>query len=256
MNDSYSSYIFFGRKPIIECFNSGRKLDKIWLLKDAAGEEMNTIRQLAHEASVPVQRVPREKLERLLKTNKLSGNHQGVVAMAAMVEYFSIEEALRKVFEAGENPLFVAIDNVTDIMNLGAIARSAECFGAQAIIMEESGSALINAQAMKSSAGALNHLIVCRVRNMSVAMKTLKANGVKIIATDMRGSADLGDVDFSEPTALLMGSEGQGVHPSLLKLCDAVLSIKMVGATESLNVSVSAGIILHHAMTQRTMQTL
>ncbi len=251
---SEKHFFIFGRKPVLEAFNSGRRLDKVLILKDASGDEIKQLRLLAHKAEIPVQNVPREKLDGLLRKyaakQQKEPNHQGVVGFLSLIEYYTLDDVMNKALSQGKNPLLVILDGVTDVGNFGAIARSAEALGADAVVVPSQGSAQINSEAMKASAGALNRIHVCREKSLITAIKFLKASGVKIYAADMKGT-DVAKADWNLPVALVMGSEGFGVSSEVLKLCDDTISIPMQGPTESLNVSVSAGIILYEAMKAR-----
>lgn len=250
---SGKEFFIFGRKPIADLMRTGKLPDKILLLKTATGDEIKEILTLAQQYEVPVQRVPREKLDAL--TGKYSryreANHQGVVAFLPLIQYYTIEDAINAAYQRKENPLFVLLDGVTDIGNFGAIARSAECFGAHAIIVPTQGSAQINADAMKTSAGALNKILVCREKSLITAVKYLKLSGIKVYAAALKQSVPLATANFDIPAAIVLGNEGDGISDAVLKLCDEAIRIPMSGTTESLNVSVSAGVILYEIHKQR-----
>lgn len=246
-------FCIFGRQPILEAINAGKRFDKILLLKGAAGEEVKKILDAAREAETPVQLVPKEKLDNVAKkyAKFREANHQGVIGFLSMIDYHTLDDVIHHVISQGRNPLLLLLDGITDVGNFGAIARSAECFGADALVIPSQGAAQINAEAMKASAGALNKIMVCRERSLAMAIKYLKANGLKIYATEMKGAIELSNADFSVPCAVVLGSEGDGVSKELLRLCDEKIRIPMAGTTESLNVSVSAGVLLYEAMKQR-----
>lgn len=246
-------FCIFGRKPLLEAFAAGKRFDKILVLKNAGGEEIQAIREQARQHDVPVQSVPKEKLDGVArKYSKFKeANHQGVLGFVSIIDYHTLDDVLHHVLSDGKNPLLLVLDGITDVGNFGAIARSAECLGAHAIIVPAQGSAQINAEAMKASAGALNRLLVCREKSLVTAVKYLKASGVKIFATDMKDAVTVNEADFTIPCAIVLGSEGEGVSSELMKLCDEKVSIPMQGQTESLNVSVSAGIVLYEAAAQR-----
>lgn len=245
-------FCIFGRKPIIEAITAGKRFDKILLLKGATGDEIKTIQNLARQSETPVQNVPKEKLESVArKYSKFKEpNHQGVLGFLSMIDYYSLDDVMNKALSSGKNPLFVVLDGVTDVGNFGAIARSAECLGADAIVVPAQGAAQINAEAMKASAGALNKILVCREKSLLTAIKFLKASGVKVFGADMKGE-DVSNLDWNIPAAIVLGSEGYGISSEILKQCDTKVSIPMSGTTESLNVSVSAGIILYEAARHR-----
>lgn len=192
--------------------------------------------------------MPAEKLNALTQAN-----HQGVVAIAGNVTYLDLQDVISHVTEKGEVPLFLVLDGITDVRNIGAIARSAVCCGAQAIIIPDKGIAALNEEAMKSSAGALEKIAICRVNSLNKAIDTLHLNGIKVMASEMETELKLYDCDLKEPVAVIMGSEDKGVYPSLLKASDILFRIPMAGNFESFNVSVAAGIILYEALKQRTV---
>ncbi len=247
MSEQKQYFCIFGRQPVLEAFAAGKRFDKILILKNAGGEEMSAIEKKARETECPVQRVPKEKLENILqKYSKFKeANHQGIVGFLSIIDYYSIDDVLHHAYSKGETPLLLVLDGITDVGNFGAIARSAECLGAHAVIVPSTGSAQINAEAMKASAGALNKIFVCRERSLVTAVNYLKTNGIKIFGTEMKGAVEVSKADFSVPCAVVLGSEGDGVSKEILKLCDERIKIPMSGTTESLNVSVSAGIILY-----------
>ncbi len=253
MENSEKHFAIFGRKPIIEAFKAGKRFDKILLLKNATGDDIREIQSLARQNETPVQHVPREKLDSV--TQKYSRhrevNHQGIIGFLSLIEYQTLDDVIHHVISKGDAPLFVVLDKVTDVGNFGAIARSAECLGAHALVIPAQGAAQINAEAMKASAGALNKIFVCREKSLVTALKYLSANGIKIFGAEMKGSKPLFEADFSVPCAIVMGSEGEGISPDLLKLCDETVGIPMSGTTGSLNVSVSAGIILYEISKKR-----
>lgn len=251
---SQHPFCIFGRKPILEAIDAGKRFDKILLLKGASGEEVKQILQAAKDADTPVQQVPKEKLDNVAKkyAKFREANHQGVIGFLSMIDYHSLDDVVHHVLAKGENPLILVLDGVTDVGNFGAIARSAECLGAHALVIPSQGAAQINAEAMKSSAGALNRILVCREKNLYVAVSYLKTNGLKVFGTEMKGSSEVQTVDFNLPCAVIMGSEGVGISKDLLKLCDEKIRIPMSGTTESLNVSVSAAIVLYEAQRQRS----
>lgn len=245
-------FCIFGRKPVIEAITAGKRFDKILMLKGATGDEIKTIQNLARQTETPVQSVPKEKLESVARkySKYKEANHQGVLGFLSMVDYYSLDDVMNNALSRGKNPLFVVLDGVTDVGNFGAIARSAECLGADAVVIPAQGAAQINAEAMKASAGALNKIFVCREKSLFTALKFLKASGVKVYGADMKGQA-VSQVDWNVPAAIVLGSEGYGISAELLKICDDKISIPMSGTIESLNVSVSAGIILYEAARNR-----
>lgn len=238
--------IIAGRNPVNEALKSGQTIDKILLFKNASGDAINEIRALAKQMNVPVQYVPNEKLNSLTNIN-----HQGVVAFKSVVYYQDLQEVIDWVNEKREAALFIMLDGVTDIRNIGAIARSAVCCGAQAIIIPDKGVGALNEEAMKSSAGALEKIQVCRVNSLLKAVDTLHLNGIKIFTSEMKAAKKLFELDFSEPCCFIMGNEEKGIQPYLTKAADEHFTIPMKGDFDSLNVSVAAGMILYEAMKQR-----
>lgn len=253
MSDSKQYFCIFGRNPVIEAFKAGKRFDKILLQKGILSDEVKQIQNFAKQTDTPTQNVPKEKLEAVAKkySKFKEANHQGVIGFLSMIEYYSLDDVLHNVYAKGETPLLVVLDGITDVGNFGAIARSAECLGAHALVIPSQGSAQINAEAMKASAGALNNILVCREKSLITAIKFLKVNGIRIFATEMKEATDISKADFSVPCAIVLGSEGEGISKDVLKLCDEKIKISMTGVTESLNVSVSAGIILYEISKSR-----
>jgi 23S rRNA (guanosine2251-2'-O)-methyltransferase len=190
--------------------------------------------------------VPIEKLNSLTKAN-----HQGVIAIAAIIQYMDLQEVIDFTVGKGETPLFLMLDGVTDVRNIGAIARSALCCGAQAIIIPDKGTGALNEEAMKSSAGALEHINICRVNSLIKAVDTLHLNGIQVFTTEMRADKNVFELTFSDPCCIIMGDEGKGVQAHLAKAADAFFKIPMAVKFDSFNVSVATGIILYEAMKQR-----
>jgi len=240
------SSLIIGRQPVMEAMQSGRSIDKILFQRNVSGDSIGRIRQLAREYNIPIQQVPPEKLQALTKAN-----HQGVIAIAGLVQYMDLQQVIDHVVAQGETPLFLLLDGITDVRNIGAIARSAVCCGAQAIIIPDKGIAALNEEAMKSSAGALEKIDICRVTSLMKAVDTLHLNGITVLATEMTAEKLISEVDFSIPCCVVMGSEDKGIFPALLKICDEKIKIPMPGNFESLNVSVAAGIVLYEAVRQR-----
>ncbi|WP_119079449.1 23S rRNA (guanosine(2251)-2'-O)-methyltransferase RlmB [Chitinophaga alhagiae] len=240
------SALIIGRQPLLEAMRSGKAIERIYLLKTATGDIIPQIRQLAAEQRIPINTVPVEKLNSLTQAN-----HQGVVAVTAKVAYLDLQDVISHVTDKGETPLFLILDGITDVRNIGAIARSAVCCGAQAIIIPDKGIAALNEEALKSSAGALEKIAVCRVNSLLKAIDTLHLNGIQVVASEMEAKETLAGLPWTEPVAVIMGSEDKGVYPALLKAADRQFHIPMQNSFESFNVSVAAGIILYEAMKQR-----
>ncbi|SRR6266496_860486 len=243
--------IIAGRNPVTEALKSGQGIDKILLFKNAGGEVINEIRQIARQMNVPIQYVPNEKLNSLTNIN-----HQGIVAFKTSIVYHDLQQVIDLVNSKGEAALFVMLDGVTDVRNIGAIARSAVCCGAQAMIIPEKGVGALNEDAVKSSAGALEHIQVCRVNSLLKALDTLHLNGIKVFVSEMKASKKLFEINFTEPCCIIMGSEEKGVQPYMSKAADDHFTIPMKGKFDSFNVSVATGIILYEAMKQRMIPEL
>lgn len=238
--------IITGRNPVIEALRAQQNIDKILLFKNATGDAIQEIRHLTKAANIPVQYVPNEKLNSL--TNVL---HQGVIAFKSAVAFTDLQQTIDWVNSNGEAGLFFMLDGITDVRNIGAIARSAVCCGAHALIIPEKGLGALQEDAMKSSAGALAHIHICRVRNLAEAIDTLQLNGIRVFATAMHAEKNLMQQNFKDPCCIIMGNEGEGIHPALEKLADEKFTIPMKKGFDSLNVSVAAGIILYEALKQR-----
>ncbi len=241
--------IIAGRNPVIEALRANQLIDKILLFKNATGEAVNEIRLLAKTNNVPIQFVPIEKLN---TTTNIQ--HQGVVALKASVQYQDLQQVIDWVNTNGETPLFLMLDGVTDVRNIGAIARSAVCCGAQALIIAEKGVGALNEEAIKSSAGALEKLQICRVSNLLKAVETLHLNGIAVFTSEMKAKQKLYELDATVPCCFVMGNEEKGVGRNLSDVADKQFSIPMTSNFDSFNVSVAAGIILYEAMKQRDVQ--
>lgn len=240
------SSIIIGRQPVVEALESGRPIDKILFQSNVSGEIIGRIRQLAKEKYVPIQVVPVEKLHSYTRSN-----HQGCIALAALVQYMDLKQVIDQVTGSGILPLFVMLDGVTDVRNIGGIAITAVCCGAQAIIIPDKGVGALNEESLKSSAGALENIQVCRVGSLLKAIDDLHMNGIKIFVSAMDQPKKLHEMAFTGPTCIVMGSESKGVQPYISKAADERFSIPMAGDFDSFNVSVATGIILYEAMKQR-----
>lgn len=241
-----SQYIY-GIHPIEEAIKSGKEIDKIFIQSGLKNDAISSLFKLVRDNNIPFQYVPIEKLNRL----RTGANHQGVVASLSLVSYQPFEEILTAVFEAGQVPYFLILDRITDIRNIGAIARTAECTGIHGIIIPTSNSAQLNSDAVKSSAGALLRVPICREQNLKNVIFYLKESGLQVIAATEKSKKNFFECDFSLPTAILMGSEEDGISSEYLKLCDERVRIPMAGEISSLNVSVAAGIVLFEGLKQR-----
>jgi len=240
------SSLVIGRQSIIDAITNGQQLDKIYLDTKAQGQDINEIKKLAAQYAIPVNYVPTAKL------NSFNVNdHEGSVAQIARVQYHNLQEIISFIVESGESPLLLILDGITDIRNIGGIARTAFCTGVHAIIIPEKGVGALNEDAILTSAGALEKIPVCRVNSLMKAVDELHLNGIKVFASEMTAAKNIFDCDFKEPCAIVMGSEDNGIYPALLKICDEKIKIPMKGDFESLNVSVATGMILYEVMKQR-----
>lgn len=244
---SKSDFIY-GTRAIIEAIESGKELDKLFVQKDLKNELSAELLQRCRDHSIPVQRVPVEKLNRITRKN-----HQGAIAYLSSVVFASLDNLISGTYQKGENPLFIILDRITDVRNFGAIARTAECAGVNGIIVPSRGNAQIGSDAMKTSAGALNYIPVCRTDNLKNTIDDLKANGILVMACSEKAGETIYEKDFTGPLALLMGSEEDGISPEYLKRCDEHAKLPVFGKIESLNVSVATGVIAYEAVRQRTV---
>ena len=236
----------FGIHAVLEAIGAGREIDRVMVRHGGTSDQLRRLLSELGNRGIPYQKVPVEKLNRLT-----TGNHQGVVAWLSIISYSNIEMLLPSIFERGEDPLILMLDGISDVRNFGAIARSAECAGVHAIVIPVSGRAAINADAVKTSAGALHRTPVCRVRDMKGSVRFMRESGLRIIAASEKASSVLFETDMTGPVAVIMGSEGTGISASILKEADQWVSIPMTGDITSLNVSVAAGIVLFEVVRQR-----
>jgi 23S rRNA (guanosine2251-2'-O)-methyltransferase len=238
--------LIIGRKALAEALLSGQQLDRIYLDAKARGKDIDEIKSLATRFSIPVNYVPEAKLNGFNITG-----HEGCVAQIAKVKYHDLQEIILFTVEKGEMPLFLILDGITDIRNIGGIARTAFCCGVHAIIIPDKGVGALNEDAILTSAGALEKIAVCRVKSLMKAVDTLHLNGIRVYASEMKAVRNVYDCDLKEPCAIVMGSEEKGIYPAMLKICDEKIRIPMKGDFESLNVSVATGMILYEVMRQR-----
>jgi len=246
MKPARSLPLLIGRKPVLEALEQGTAIEKLFLLRSATGAEITTIKQLARERNIPVSQVPVEKLNNLTKAQ-----HQGVVAWTSLLSYIDLQDAVSHVVDQGQVPLFVLLDGVTDVRNVGAIARSALCCGAQGLILPTSSSASLTEDAIKTSAGALRNIMLCRIPSVPQAIDLLRLNGIQVLATQMKGSVPVYEADFTGPSCIVMGAEDTGISNDVKKRADAFIRIPMATSFDSLNVSVATGMILYEALRQR-----
>jgi len=239
--------IIFGIRPVIEAIETGKKVEKVYLKQGSDGELFHQLTGLLKAQDITMQWVPIERLNRFTRNN-----HQGVVAITPMIEFADFETTIEKIINSTENPLVIILDGITDVRNFGAIARSAECAGAQVVIMPAKGAAPINADAIKTSAGALNIIPVCRVPNLKTAIFHLKTEGFQIVATNEKAEKLYYAVDYKKPTAIIMGAEDIGISRTNLELCDEQVKIPICGKINSLNVSAAATIVMFEIVKQKT----
>lgn len=236
----------FGIRAIIEAIKSGENIDKIFLQKGLKGELFTELEQLLKKERLNSSYVPVEKLNRLTKKN-----HQGAVAQIAPITFYDIEDLVLNAIESGKPPLFLLLDQLSDVRNFGAIIRTAECTGVSGIIIQKKGGAPVNGDAIKTSAGAIFKIPICKVDHIKDAVYHMQASGIKVIAATEKTDNTLYDVSFNEPCAIIMGSEGRGINPSVLSIADEKAKLPILGEIESLNVSVACGAFLYEAVRQR-----
>jgi len=240
--------LIIGRNAVIELLDSDKQVEKIWLQVGTRGEFEKELRHKLKGRNIPVQHVPAQKLNKLS-----SGNHQGVAAFTSIVEYQSITDVVSLLYEEGKMPFIVVLDGVTDVRNLGAIARSAEIFGAHAIVSPVKDSAIVNEIAYKTSGGALSHIAVCREKSMVRTIESLQEMGLTIFAAEHHSEHNIRDIDFRGPVAVVFGDEGKGVSEKIIRNSNT-FKINQVGKTESLNVSVAAGVVMYEISQSRLLK--
>lgn len=241
-----SNQLVFGIRAVIEAIKSGQEIESLYIQRGLKGDIFHELKALLTEYQLSAQQVPVEKLNRLTPKN-----HQGVVAFISPISYQKIEDIIPTIYENGEVPLVLVLDGITDVRNLGAIARTAACSGVHAIVVPSKGSAQINPDTIKTSAGALYTIPVCRVESLSKTARFLQESGLQLVACTEKTEDYLYKPDYTAPTAIIMGSEEDGISNDLIRISDYLAKIPMFGEIESLNVSVSAGIILYEAVRQR-----
>jgi 23S rRNA (guanosine2251-2'-O)-methyltransferase len=235
-----------GRNSIIDAIRGGKAIDRLYINSKIGNETIRDIKSIATEHNIPINYVPVEKLNSF----NVEG-HEGFVALLSKIHYQDLQQVITWVVERGEVPLFLMLDGITDIRNIGGIARTAFCTGVQAIIIPDKGVGALNEDAILTSAGALEKISICRVNSLMKAVDELHLNGIKVLASEMTATERLFEMDLKVPVAVVMGSEEKGIYPALMKQCDEKFKIPMVGDFESLNVSVATGMILYEAMKQR-----
>ena len=238
-----STDYIFGIRAVMEAIEAGKEIDKVFIRKDLSGELASELFDMIRARGVVTQRVPVERLNRITRKN-----HQGVIAMMSAVTYHRLDHLVPQLFEEGVLPFVVVLDGITDVRNFGAIARTAECAGADAIVIPERGSVSVGADAVKTSAGALHHLPVCREAS---TVRYLKASGFNVVAVSEKADINYTTASYTVPTALVLGAEDTGISPEVIRQCDTFVSIPMFGHIGSLNVSVAAGVLMYEVVRQR-----
>ena len=246
MEDNYKNNMVFGIHPVLELIRSQKEIEKVYVQAGMRSPEISEIANTCRTEGVPVQYVPMEKMNRLTRKN-----HQGVVAFICPIEYQNLENVVQMVYDDGRDPFVLMLDRVTDVRNFGAIARTAYAAGVDAIVIPNRGSALINGDAMKTSAGALSLINVCRVDNMKDAIDFLKASGLRVVGFTEKAHESFWQADLTGPLCVMMGSEEDGISPAYLQRLDQHLMIPMPGDIDSLNVSVATGVVCFEVVRQR-----
>lgn len=249
MEERMQNYLY-GMHPVIEAVRSGKTIEKVLLKQGLEGPQYRELMEVLKGKGIPVQFVPAERLARIAR----GGAHQGVAAYVSQLEAVSVEDLVNNALAQHDAPIFMILDGVSDVRNLGAIARTLECAGGSGIILPAKGGAPLNADAVKTSAGALMRLDVCRVPNLKYAAYYLKQNGFRLIAATEKSDMEMYDADMRGPVAIVMGSEGKGISKPMLDLCDEKAAIPMAGEISSLNVSVAASVMLFEAVRQRRLK--
>ena len=245
MSKKNNDYIF-GIRPIIEAIESGKTIDKLLIQKGLHNELFAQLWKIVRLRRINYKHVPIEKINRITRKN-----HQGVIAFISPIDFYNINDVIPELYENGETPLILILDRITDIRNFGAICRTAECAGVDAIVVPEQNTAAINSDAMKTSAGALYNIKICRTWNLKILLQFLHDSGIQVIACTEKTNDNISNINYTIPTAIIMGSEEDGISSEFLKLVDKKGKIPMYGKINSLNVSVATGIILYEVMRQR-----
>lgn len=240
------SNIIYGLRTVIEAIKSGQHLERVFIQKSLKGDLYKELMLELHQTSTPISKVPSERINKFTKKN-----HQGVVALISPVQYHTLEHLIPQLYEQGKNPLLLILDEITDVRNFGAIARTAECLGVHGVVIPSRGGAQVNEDAIKTSAGAFNYLPVCREKNLLDSARYLQESGFNVVACSEKTEKTLGQIDFTSPTAIIMGSEETGISNELMELSNEIAKIPMSGSIASLNVGVAAGMALYEVQKQR-----
>lgn len=239
--------MIFGIRAVIEAAEAGKDIDKVLVKRELSGELFRELQEVLRRYEIPMQKVPVERIDRITRKN-----HQGVIAFISAVTYQKLDQIVPFLYEQGQSPFIVVLDGITDVRNFGAIARTCEVAGVDAIVIPARGSVSVNADAIKTSAGALHTIPVCREDNLKEAIVFLKSSGIKVVAATEKAAKFYTDTDLSVPTAIVMGSEDEGVAPEHLRICDELVKIPQSGTIQSLNVSVAAGVMIYEVIRQRS----
>tara|TARA_B100000902_G_scaffold344206_1_gene349439 strand:- start:12774 stop:13526 length:753 start_codon:yes stop_codon:yes gene_type:complete len=245
INKKDNNFIF-GIRPIIEAIKSGKTIDKLLIQKGLHNELFSELWKLVRFERINYRHVPVEKINSITRKN-----HQGVLAFISPIEFYNIEHIIPNIYEKGKDPFILILDRVTDVRNFGSICRTAECLGLDAILIPEKNSAAINNEAVKTSSGSIHHIPICRTWNLKMSLEYIKNSGLQLIGCTEKSSESIYSGNFKNPTAILIGSEKDGISPEYIKMCDYKFNIPMIGKTSSLNVSVASGIIISEILRQR-----
>ena len=240
--------MIFGIRAVIEAAEAGKDIDKVLVKRELSGELFKELQEVLRRCEIPMQKVPLERIDRITRKN-----HQGVIAFTSAVTYQKLDQIVPFLYEQGKNPLIVVLDGITDVRNFGAIARTCEVAGVDAIVIPARGSVSVNADAIKTSAGALHISPVCRENSLKDAVVFLKNSGIRVVAATEKAAKNYTVADMSVPVAILMGSEDEGVSPEILRVCDELVKVPQFGSIQSLNVSVAAGVMIYEVVRQRAI---
>ena len=242
------SNFIFGIRAVAEAVDSGQEIEKVFIQQGAANEQVRALKSRLKALGIPFHLVPREKLQRITRKN-----HQGVICFLSPISFASLDHVVEAAFSQGRDPLLIILDRITDVRNFGSIARTMECLGADALLIQSRGNAMLGGDAMKASAGALNILPVCRVENLKTTIVRLRESGIRVVGATEKTDKLIYETNLTGPLAVIMGSEENGISPEYLKLCDEKVKIPMTGKIASLNVSVATGIIMYEIIRQRAL---
>ena len=238
--------VIFGIRAVIEAIDSGKDIDKVLIKRELSGDLIIELMQLLRDYEIPIQKVPVERIDRITRKN-----HQGVIAFTSAVTYHKLENIIPQLYEEGKNPFILVLDGLTDVRNFGAIARTCEVAGVDAIVIPSRGSVSVNSDAVKTSAGALHTIPVCREKSLKEAVVFLKNSGIKVVAATEKAATIYTNSDMSSPVAVIMGSEDVGISNELIRISDELIKLPQFGKIQSLNVSVAAGVIIYEVLRQR-----